>query len=704
MMCATVRCPSEFTHLMSWSTILLFATISPHAAANQTLVVPQDHPDLQTALNAASDGDTIVVQTSAVQFGFPDGIVVDKSVTIRGEPICEIENGFGAGLLLAGDGDDVLRLENVLIAYASATLDGSPPITGQGFRTLELVQSTVEQDNFPGFVTASFPGIELLDAEQITVIDSYVEGGKAGTDGCVFESLLPQYVDGSPGIRAPQADVVLVRSTVEGGRGGLTEETPVPCPVDLDDWPGKGGAGVVAANLYAQDSTFTGGAGATWRSFTSGLCGVDPFEVCGTQPEGPQAVVSGTVQFATVLLYADQSEIPLQTGGSQGLALSAGPSNAGAVYLVLGSTSGSSPGVPIGAGSLPLVAADGYFVFTLTHPNSGLLSDSLGVLDGNGEANAAFTLQPNSSPSLFGLQVTHAYVVLDPVLQPLAASNAVELTITYPPLCDPGPDLTFPQASPLGVPTTVPYDASGSEAGASPIVSYAWEFGDGSSSTTPSGFHAYTGTGFYDQNLTVTDGLGQTSTCTRVVEINAQPLADFFPKQGSFVAVGQPTTFDASASCDPQPEGGCSTEAIVLYRWDFDGVPFDTTSPIAEHTFPSDKGDVTVSLTVIDDDGLAGSNLATEMLQTNVPPDCSLTSSDLPGNAVLLDASGSFDPDGFDIYSYCFDFGDGSSDCTGQGETEVVHVYAQPGSYTVTLTVWDDVGLSSSCTKTVQAN
>jgi YVTN family beta-propeller protein len=61
------------------------------------------------------------------------------------------------------------------------------------------------------------------------------------------------------------------------------------------------------------------------------------------------------------------------------------------------------------------------------------------------------------------------------------------------------------------------------------------------------------------------------------------------------------------------------------------------------------------------------------------------------GAHVTLDASASSDPDGT-VARYAWDFGDGQT-ASGSQPT-VSHTYAQPGSYTATLTVTDDEGCS----------
>ena len=66
------------------------------------------------------------------------------------------------------------------------------------------------------------------------------------------------------------------------------------------------------------------------------------------------------------------------------------------------------------------------------------------------------------------------------------------------------------------------------------------------------------------------------------------------------------------------------------------------------------------------------------------------------GAAVAFDASGSYDTDG-DIAFYAWDFGDSS---TGSGIT-VLHAFAKPGPYNVSLTVTDNGSSTSSAYRAV---
>lgn len=98
-------------------------------------------------------------------------------------------------------------------------------------------------------------------------------------------------------------------------------------------------------------------------------------------------------------------------GGTQELFLDAGADHAGDTYLMLGSATGTSPGISIDGMEIPLVL-DSYTDLTLLAPNSAPLGGFLGLLDADGKATASWTLPAASSASFVGLQLWHAYVVI----------------------------------------------------------------------------------------------------------------------------------------------------------------------------------------------------------------------------------------------------------------------------------------------------
>ena len=56
------------------------------------------------------------------------------------------------------------------------------------------------------------------------------------------------------------------------------------------------------------------------------------------------------------------------------------------------------------------------------------------------------------------------------------------------------------------------------------VVSHAWDFGDGGTSSQADPSHVYDAAGTYDVKLTVTDGSGQTDSVTKSVSVEVPAL------------------------------------------------------------------------------------------------------------------------------------------------------------------------------------
>jgi len=84
---------------------------------------------------------------------------------------------------------------------------------------------------------------------------------------------------------------------------------------------------------------------------------------------------------------------------------------AGQLYWVLGSASGTAPGLALDGVSIPL-NLDSYSSLTLTSPNAWI-TNSLGLLDSRGEAEATLVIAPGVlPPAAAGLTLHHAFVIL----------------------------------------------------------------------------------------------------------------------------------------------------------------------------------------------------------------------------------------------------------------------------------------------------
>lgn len=98
------------------------------------------------------------------------------------------------------------------------------------------------------------------------------------------------------------------------------------------------------------------------------------------------------------------------TGGTHTMSVDAGAANAGKLYLVAGTASGTRPGFAFGGMLVPLTA-DFWFNGSLAAANTAFYSNTFGLLDGQGKATAQLNF-PNF-PAFAGLSLHHAFVVVD---------------------------------------------------------------------------------------------------------------------------------------------------------------------------------------------------------------------------------------------------------------------------------------------------
>jgi len=241
---------------------------------------------------------------------------------------------------------------------------------------------------------------------------------------------------------------------------------------------------------------------------------------------------------------------------------------------------------------------------------------------------------------------------------------------------------------------TVTFNASESYDPDGYIVSYAWDFGDGTNSTGEIATHAYADDGTYTVLLNVTDNDDLSNITSAGVTVLNRPPVAIFTESAEIVYTNEVITFNATDSYDPDG-------SIVSYFWDF-GDGTDATGAMVTHSY-ADDGEYMVTLTVTDDDGATDAATSTKTV-LNRPPNASFTESSETAHAGVLiyfNASDSSDPDG-SIVSYFWDFGDGANS-TG---IIVEHAYGANGTYTVTLTITDDDGASNSAsaTKTILTN
>lgn len=170
------------------------------------------------------------------------------------------------------------------------------------------------------------------------------------------------------------------------------------------------------------------------------------------------------------------------------------------------------------------------------------------------------------------------------------------------------------------------------------------------------------------------------------------PTASFTTSPSALLA-GLPVNFDASPS-----QAGSGASAITSYAWSFgdgsSGAGRTTTKTFASaNTF-------SVTLTVTNDRGVSASVTQAVTVDAASAPAAAFNFSPAsPGTSetVFFNASASLPAQGRTISAYRWTFGDGG---TASGIT-TSHAYVTAGTYTVTLTVTDDLGQPATTTQSV---
>jgi PKD repeat protein len=140
-------------------------------------------------------------------------------------------------------------------------------------------------------------------------------------------------------------------------------------------------------------------------------------------------------------------------------------------------------------------------------------------------------------------------------------------------------------------------------------LTYAWDFGDGGTSTDPSPVHTFAAAQDYNVSLTVKDASNATNTKTTKVTVtgaaNQPPVANFdLPISCS---AGTPCGFH-NTSTDPE-------NTPLTSSWDFGDGTAPTTTPDATHTFAA-SGSFNVTLTVTDAGGVASAPVSKTLTVT----------------------------------------------------------------------------------------
>jgi PKD repeat protein len=292
------------------------------------------------------------------------------------------------------------------------------------------------------------------------------------------------------------------------------------------------------------------------------------------------------------------------------------------------------------------------------------------------------------------------------------AGLQVQITDAAPVVTPPQADITAPTEANLD--ELVTFDSSGSDNGSGQSVSHVWDFGDGDTADGLVVSHIYGSPGDYNVSLTVTTENGSDTTTAVITIIDPNqgvitptvqpPLAVISgPAQGP---AGSLLPYDASASQ--------ADNLIISYLWNFGDGSSHSNGFAAAHSYPV-PGTYTVSLTIGNQAGEQAINVVTVSITSTqlaviTPPQIIPPAPLLPGEPPVAVIAGPAEgltgpPVQFDasyslsnspIVSYTWDFGDGGA--TYSSGMASAHSFIQTGTYTISLILTDQTGLTGSTT------
>lgn len=257
-----------------------------------------------------------------------------------------------------------------------------------------------------------------------------------------------------------------------------------------------------------------------------------------------------------------------------------------------------------------------------------------------------------------------------------------EMIVTV--LAAPVAKFSFPKLAALDAP--VKFDASASGTATGKIVTYDWDFGDGTSAKGVNVTKNYTKSGKYFVKLTVITDAKTGCESTNIVDyivINEPPVAD--AGDPILAGVNDIIVFNGTRSKDIDG-------SISYLKWDF--ANGDTANGLEVRYQYAKSGTYVVKLTVKDDTNLPNNTSSdTVIVVINEAPVPVITAADWSCANTPVEFSGksSKDADG-EINSFEWNFGDGAVD----SGSVVNHTYVKPGIYEVTLKVKDNRNLTNS--------
>ena len=242
-----------------WTLVWMFSSLG--VASDQVLIVDElgsGFTDIQPAIDAAADGDTVVVRSGF----YGDFVIMGKSLTVVGDGAPTV----GPFRVQSTAADQVvtirgLRSEGIILAVVplGEVRDCLGPV--------HLEQVVVDYQFLHNDVP--FPALSVRDSHQVTLTRCEL----LGRDGVGSSNEFIYGLQGSNGVEIDDASVFAYDCTIRGGNGGNGGVPVFGGPINST----AGGAGVTlrgGAMMFASGCDIAGGDGGDASESAPGLCDI----------------------------------------------------------------------------------------------------------------------------------------------------------------------------------------------------------------------------------------------------------------------------------------------------------------------------------------------------------------------------------------------------------------------------------------------
>ncbi|RLF63193.1 MAG: hypothetical protein DRN30_06910, partial [Thermoplasmata archaeon] len=297
--------------------------------------------------------------------------------------------------------------------------------------------------------------------------------------------------------------------------------------------------------------------------------------------------------------------------------------------------------------------------------------DSLLWFGGLGSFNDTRIPRPEYTP--LNTELGDVVLSLIAYSSPPCPNDTSSMVLTVSVLPDAGFDI-LPQST-----TCVGSQLSFVDTSSTTIVSWLWDFGDGSPvGTAQNVTHAYSASGSYTVTLIIVNSNSCSDTISSVVLVNGLPTANYTYSPNSSICVDEVISFVDNSS-----------SSVVSWEWNFDdGNTSMSQNPI--HAFVA-NGNYNVQLVVRDNNTCENSATSSIQIHPLPEPDFTIHPNDTVCAELPITFNG-FDIAGTSITEWNWDFGDGNTSTLQNPE----HTYNIPDDYTISLNLLNN----NSCTET----